>query len=391
MLEDVCRCCTFYRGAFFDFAMAPSNMDVEERSGLASLLETLPPVEFGCIYGSSIHANNSGKTSSMIDYILGVADPEQWHAENLKLNRNHYASWMVHLGGARLITGVADNIGVGVHFNPFVLHENQILFQMFKYGVVRMHDLVQDILEWKRFYLSGRLQKPVNVIVDNLEIKKLNSVNLKSVSSAALLLLPSDFSEEELYAKICSLSYMGDLRMLFAEDKNKVKKIVEGQFELFQRMYNPLLEELAACDLFRISSSVDRQVNIIQDCGLSSTCSLVSNLPPTVRSEMGIKLGEENVFDESGTIYSLRSDNILYLVVKSFHVVVALKLVAGRAVRKMVIKSREEAAYCMQKILRRKVMVSSGRQAVAGLVTAGAVHGFRYLGSKMHKAWKSWW
>ncbi|KAL6572893.1 hypothetical protein OROHE_002369 [Orobanche hederae] len=366
-------------------------MDVEERSGLASLLETLPPVEFGCIYGSSIHANNSGKTSSMIDYILGVADPEQWHAENLKLNRNHYASWMVHLGGARLITGVADNIGVGVHFNPFVLHENQILFQMFKYGVVRMHDLVQDILEWKRFYLSGRLQKPVNVIVDNLEIKKLNSVNLKSVSSAALLLLPSDFSEEELYAKICSLSYMGDLRMLFAEDKNKVKKILEGQFELFQRMYNPLLEELAACDLFRISSSVNRQVNIIQDCGLSSTCSLVSNLPPTVRNEMGIKLGEEKVFDESGTIYSMRSDNILYLVVKSFHVVVALKLVAGRAVRKMVIKSREEAAYCMQKILRRKVMVSSGRQAAAGLVTAGAVHGFRYLGSKMHKAWKSWW
>lgn len=28
--------------------------------------------------------------------------------------------------------------------------------------------------------------------------------------------------QEDLYAKICSLSYMGDLRMLFAEDKNKV-------------------------------------------------------------------------------------------------------------------------------------------------------------------------
>lgn len=32
---------------------------------------------------------------------------------------------------------------------------------MFKYGVVRMHDLVQDILGWERFYISGRLQKPV--------------------------------------------------------------------------------------------------------------------------------------------------------------------------------------------------------------------------------------
>lgn len=28
--------------------------------------------------------------------------------------------------------------------------------------------------------------------------------------------------QEELYSKICGLSYMGDLRMLFAEDKNKV-------------------------------------------------------------------------------------------------------------------------------------------------------------------------
>ncbi|KAL8534652.1 hypothetical protein ACS0TY_010618 [Phlomoides rotata] len=54
-----------------------------------------------------------------------------------------------------------------------------------------------------------------------LEIEKLNSVNLKATTSTALLLLPSKFCEEELYAKVCSLSYMGDLRMLFAEDKKK--------------------------------------------------------------------------------------------------------------------------------------------------------------------------
>ncbi|KAG8385078.1 hypothetical protein BUALT_Bualt03G0004100 [Buddleja alternifolia] len=248
-------------------------MDGEKRVELTNLLEILPPVEFCCIYGSSLHPNNSDKTS-MIDHILGVADPQQWHTQvfldcallilhfiikNLKMNRNHYASWMVHLGGARLITEVADDIGVGVHFNPFVCHNNQ----MFKYGVVRMHDLVQDVLGWERFYLSGRLQKPVNIIVDNLNIENLNSVNLKAATSAALLLLPSKFSEEELYAKICSLSYMGDLRMLFAEDKNKVKKIVQGQFKLFQTMYDPLLKEFAARDLFRLSS-VDQKVNIIQ-------------------------------------------------------------------------------------------------------------------------------
>lgn len=32
----------------------------------------------------------------------------------------------------------------------------------------------------------------------------------------------SIFIQEDLYAKICSLSYTGDVRMLFAEDRNKV-------------------------------------------------------------------------------------------------------------------------------------------------------------------------
>ena len=80
----------------------------------------------------------------MTDYILGVSDPKQWHSEvlicdgvlcicvmscivllfdrptddfrffhfillamasikNLKLNKHHYASWMVHLGGESLV------------------------------------------------------------------------------------------------------------------------------------------------------------------------------------------------------------------------------------------------------------------------------------------------
>lgn len=72
----------------------------------------------------------------MIDYILGVQDPIKWHEQvglgfilflsssfgkptcvlsknlksmlsfgikNLKMNRDHYASWMVYLGGAKLV------------------------------------------------------------------------------------------------------------------------------------------------------------------------------------------------------------------------------------------------------------------------------------------------
>ncbi|KAH0467348.1 hypothetical protein IEQ34_004586 [Dendrobium chrysotoxum] len=182
---------------------------------LAGPLKALPPVDFCCAYGSSLLSNNTDK-SSMVDYIIGVADPEKWHAENFERNRIHYSRWMSTLG-PKMITCVADKIGVGVHFNPFVEWRDKII----KYGVVRMQDLALDILTWDRFYLSGRLQKPVHVLVDNWDIRKVNLVNLKAATCAALLLLPSVFTEEDLYVKICSLSYMGDLRMLFAEDKDK--------------------------------------------------------------------------------------------------------------------------------------------------------------------------
>ncbi|KAI4305366.1 hypothetical protein L6164_028736 [Bauhinia variegata] len=331
-------------------------MERKSKAEVEGFLKILPPVEFACIYGSSLHPNNQDK-STMTDYILGVADPLQWHSENLKLNKNHYASWMVHLGGARLITEVADDIGVGVHFNPFVTWNGK----MFKYGVVRMHDLIHDVLYWERFYFSGRLQKPVYVVVDNLDIQNINSVNLRSAVSAALLLLPSEFTEEDLYAKMCSLSYLGDLRMLFAEDKNKVKKIVRGQFDQFHTMYKPFLEEYEAKKLLRFSSAANHQIQVFQDCNLSGACSLVSALPPSIRSQMSMKLGEKTKLNDTGQI-----------------------------VRNVAISSREEAAKCLQRILRQKVMVSSTRQAVSGLLAVGGVNATRYLAKKIRKAWNSW-
>uniref|UniRef100_A0A7C8YLE6 Phosphatidate cytidylyltransferase, mitochondrial n=1 Tax=Opuntia streptacantha TaxID=393608 RepID=A0A7C8YLE6_OPUST len=255
-----------------------------------------------------------------------------------------------------VITEVADEIGVGVHFNPFVSWNDKT----FKYGVVRMHDLVEDVLNWERFYLSGRLQKPVHVLVDTLDVEHLNSCNLRAAASAALLFLPSNFTEEDLYAKICNLSYMGDLRMFFAEDRHKVKKIVQGQFDLCRRMYKPVLEEFATKDLLRFSASSSHQENIIQDCSLPAAQSLVSCLPKPVRSYIGMSFGEQQ------------------------------RMNTGPVVHEVVIASRAEAANCVEKFIRRKVMVSSARQAVSGLLTVGISRGSRYLANKVSKAWKSW-
>ncbi|KAJ0082904.1 hypothetical protein Patl1_12106 [Pistacia atlantica] len=107
--------------------------------------------------------------NSMVDYILGVLDPLQWHSQ---------------------ITQIADEIGVGVHFNPFVTWNDK-----------------------------------VHILVDNLDVANSNSLNLRAALSAALPLLPSKFTQEDLFAKICSLAYMGDLRMHFAEDKTRCSLI----------------------------------------------------------------------------------------------------------------------------------------------------------------------
>ncbi|EXB66780.1 hypothetical protein L484_003873 [Morus notabilis] len=311
----------------------------DSKAEVESLLRVLPPVDFCFLYGSALHPNNHDRSKS-IDFILGVSKPLEWHAQ---------------------ITGVANGIGAGVHFNPYVNWGDK----MFKYGVVRLHDLIKDILHWERFYLSGRLQKPVHILVDTLDLEDVNSVNLRAAVSAALLLLPTKFSEEDLYAKICSLSYTGDLRMLFAEDKYKillvdqnnsqVKKIVRGQFDSFQSMYKPFLEEYEGKELLRFSSSSNHEEKIIsQDSSLSAARALVSSLPQTIRSQMATKLGA-----------------------------------IGGDVCELAIRSREEGAKCMQNILRRKVMVSSARQAVSGLLAVGAVNGMRYVGRKIRKAWES--
>jgi mitochondrial translocator assembly and maintenance protein 41 len=44
------------------------------------LRDLLPPVDFCCAYGSTL-LRARPDASSMVDYILGVVDPVQWHAE----------------------------------------------------------------------------------------------------------------------------------------------------------------------------------------------------------------------------------------------------------------------------------------------------------------------
>ncbi|KAH9301152.1 hypothetical protein KI387_012735, partial [Taxus chinensis] len=257
------------------------------------------------------------------------------------------------------VTGVAEKIGTGVHFNAFVSWKDKKI----KYGVIRMHELIQDVLNWDRLYISGRLQKPVHILIDNLDLENVNAANLQGATSAALLLLPPEFSEEDLFVKICGLSYMGDLRMFFAEDRHKVKKIVQGNISSFHALYKDQICHTAETGLLKLPSSFgDPGAKLVQDCSVLATRSLVSSLPPAIRSRMGAELGEK-------------------IKVNKF----------GREVSEVIVKTRKEAANSMQRAIKSIVRVSSLRQALSGCLAAGGVNAASYLAKKVFKSWHSRW
>lgn len=69
-------------------------------------------------------------------------------------------------------------------------------------------------------------------------------MNLTEAVRVALLTLPEEFTETQLYERIAGISYVGDFRSFTGENPNKVKNIVEAQMSQFHRLYSGLLDDL---------------------------------------------------------------------------------------------------------------------------------------------------
>lgn len=88
------------------------------------------------------------------------------------------------------------------------------------------------------------MHKPVKILRDDARVRLANQVNLTEAVRVVLLTLPENFTEEELYTRIASISYKGDFRMMVGENPNKVKNIVSSQMDHFHRLYHGLLDDL---------------------------------------------------------------------------------------------------------------------------------------------------
>lgn len=191
-------------------------------------------------YGSGVfkQTGHADMSKNMLDYIFVVDDAHKWHHQNIKMYPKHYS--FLRFFGAKRIAKIQDNYGAGIYFNTLVQHEGTLI----KYGVISTDRLVTDLLDWDTLYVSGRLHKPVKLLVipTNKHLLSAMHINLQSAMHSALLLLPESFTEEELYTKITSLSYSGDFRMQFGEDRNKVSNIVKPNLPYFRQLYEKIIE-----------------------------------------------------------------------------------------------------------------------------------------------------
>ncbi|KAJ3656542.1 hypothetical protein Zmor_015613 [Zophobas morio] len=192
-------------------------------------------------YGSAVKKQLSKKQEdNMIDLIYCVDNPTKWHEANMKENFSHYSG--LKYFGHEFVARYQENFGAKVYFNTLVPMEGVWI----KYGVVATKDLITDLLEWSDLYLAGRLHKPVEIIKKSLnsDLQIALQLNLQSAVHTALLLLPDTFSEYEFYYTISNLSYLGDFRMTFGENKNKVENIVRPQLLGFRNLYGPFIRTL---------------------------------------------------------------------------------------------------------------------------------------------------
>ncbi|BDA51403.1 phosphatidate cytidylyltransferase, mitochondrial [Coccomyxa sp. Obi] len=311
----------------------------------SDLIDEFPGMRHAFAYGSGVfnqpglYEDNVKK--AMIDFIFVVENPASWHYKNLRRHKAHYSlASSLH---SSMMTSLSDRVGAGVYFNPSI----HMPLGTIKYGVISMGDLLRDLWTWDSLVVAGRLHKPVCHIVKDPAVMKAVAANLHASVATSLLLLPRDFSTQDMYESICGLSYRGDVRVGIAEDRDKVKRIVKGSFDALQDLYRPYMQGHVAtlAGLRYLGGS-----HWVQKTSLQSRTMLLACLPQALRIQIA-----QSAPCSSDSTQSLLQQRGTHEIVHN-------------AVSSIVRKS-------------------SLRQALLGGITAGAARGFKYLLAKGGKRW----
>jgi translocator assembly and maintenance protein 41 len=306
-------------------------------------------LQFVFAYGSGVfRQQNSDMAKNMIDFVFAVDNPIAWHQENLKTNWKHYST-LKYLG-PKYLTHIQDSIGARIYYNTLVPCEGRLI----KYGVITMKSLIDDLLDWETLYVSGRLHKPVTILRKddtNINLNLALTANLQSATHASLLLLPEQFTEEDLFMTIAGLSYNGDFRMTVGEDRDKVLNIVRPNIEKFCRLYEPVLKNDEHLYWNRSEHTVE------QSLSSASNYHHLNLLPKWLMFRLvKLRTADGRHRDTEQVLRGLANDS----------------------------ECRQVVQTCISSIVR----TSSITQTAKGLLTAGVRKSVRYGYNKLRKMWK---
>jgi len=306
-------------------------------------------LRFVFAYGSGVFQQHgtANIAKNMIDFVFAVDEPVRWHRENIEVNSQHYSllRWL----GPKYLSRLQDATGARIYYNTLVPCEGRLI----KYGVISLQALIDDLLDWETLYVSGRLHKPVLILRRADENSGLNSAlatNLQSAVHTSLLLLPEQFSEEDFYMTVASLSYTGDFRMTVGENRDKVHNIVRPNRERFRSLYQSALANEEHLYWNQSSGTME------QSLSAASTYHHLNLLPKSLMFELvNAQSADGRHRDTEQVLRSLANDTECRNVVQS----------------------------CASTIVRK----SSVSQTAKGLLTAGLTKSLRYGISKLKKMW----
>jgi translocator assembly and maintenance protein 41 len=316
-----------------------------------------------------------------LDFVFGVTHTEHWHSINMKQHRDHYS------GLASLGSGAVSRVqdwGAGVYYHPYI----EVNGMLIKYGVTSIDNLVNDLSSWDSLYLAGRLQKPVKILRDHPRVRLANQHNLIAAIRTAMLLLPPEFSEVDLYSTIAGLSYLGDPRMsLPTENKSKVSNIVDNNIVHFRRLYAPLVKTLpniaftSPCRLDDEEWILNPKANhtIQQDMDPMKRANLVRRLPKTFRSRLYFQYQKKFALPRGEFMKMIQASS------RDDDSTAIKKRQGGEFERRIAADDPKQLQEIVRRVIQQTVNWPSTTQSLKGLLTGGWRRSWRYMSEKIAK------
>lgn len=207
------------------------------------------------------------------------------------------------------------------------------------------------------------------------------NTNLYNAVISVLPLLSNQFTDKDLFLvfiqysyeqAITGLSYNGDIRTWFAENPNKVRNIVDGNYHHFKELYKSVIEQCPFIRKDEYREGVYHQLLSISNLA-QITSMLPASLHPFIREELQFCC-------PPGDVNALPRDALEQLYESRLHV-----LYDREGKNHNVIPAKAAIARGINNGVRHAVFRSSVDQAIRGNMSFGVLNSLSYVTKKIKK------